>query len=741
MNAPVVKAENAASLKCHETTRDKTGQNLIAEYKQSGHYTNLASNPAPKYGINGTGCAACHGTSHNDANPSASGRCYECHGAVLAPSHRGNSTLIVSNNCATCHNGHNPLGPFVSGRCLSCHAVGQDSNAVGSYVNDNNGVRAVVSEFSRTSHHVTGKVLTDADCAVCHMEGTIGGDVDTSYHMKDNKIHLRNGNPGIQSAAAEYIWDPASPNHSDMDKFCMSCHNSAGAPAAVGIVAGNSATNPFNDTISNGVDGVARNAVVGVYEQFDPSNRSHHGVRAAKYSGRTRATTANPSVFTQYSGAAVSPIYATSGTYGPSPSDGTILSKSNLGASLHTNSLAGIGPTSPGTRMTIYEAGFFVATYTPLGDTRSVADDSVIHCGDCHTVGQFKAGSTTNAAGVATTAVIGAHGSNNEYLLRTSTGVDEIHVNAEFASETTSATGGTSVAPAGTVFGAPYNMKLGIGGPVRPTGGSVALTNPTENFYVCFLCHKANVYGATEAVPFAANPTLTYGETRMGGHGGLHPCNDPVDAESTGKVGSARVNYFGGGEKGGGNLFGYTCAHCHNAGNKGFGGIHGSNTAFGNYSAAGGWANSASTDANVARVSRQTYRFMGGLSLKYNGGATASKWESQVLQKSNREGCYNFSVNSANVSSTGSAKGGGATLVSPATVPGRDYNGAVTAASLPGAANTQWRTDDASAAEFSDGTSGAQIFGTWGACGHHNGSTASGANATSLRKVQRPLTY
>jgi hypothetical protein len=133
---------------------------------------------------------------------------------------------------------------------------------------------------------------------------------------------------------------------------------------------------------------------------------------------------------------------------------------------------------------------------------------------------------------------------------------------------------------------------------------------------------------------------------------------------------------------------------------------------------------------------------MGGLSLKYNGGATASKWESQVLQKSNREGCYNFSVNGNAVSSTGSATGGGTALVSPATVPGVDFNGNVTAASLPNATQTQWRTDTASSnAEFTDGTGGAQTFGTWGACGHHNGTTTAGANATSLRKVQRPLKY
>jgi hypothetical protein len=589
------------------------------------------------------------------------------------------------------------------------------------------------------------------------MEGkVVGGNVvlDLTYHMADTKTHLRNGNTTlagnisqasnaagvITSGGVQYVWDPANPNHTAMDQFCMSCHNAAGATAVAALGLTNpaggamNATNPFGDLIKNNVDGVARPAVVGVFEQFDPANNSQHGVRAKKYSVRNSPTGAAraTSVFTQYSGAAVNPIWNTN----PAFVVGSTSTGHSPVASLHTNSNAGIGPKSPGTRMTIYEAGFFVSSYTPLGDTKSVADDSMIHCGDCHTVGQFKAGSTTNAAGVATEAVIGAHGSVNEYMLRTSTGIDEIHVNAEYSNETVT-TGGTNIPPAGTNLSVPYNMKTGVGGPVRPTAG-VALTNAGENFYVCFLCHKQDVYGAIEAVPFSANPTLTYGQGRMGGHGGLHPCNDPVDAESTGKVGSARVNYFGGGEMGGGNLFGYTCAHCHNAGNKGFGGIHGGNATYGNYSSDGTWANSASTDANVKRVNRPTYRFMGGLSLKYNGGATASKWESQVLQKSNREGCYNFSVDSAT---------GGGARITTGTVPGIDYSGAVTAASLPGAANTQWRTSSDTTAgtngstEFTDGTSGAQIFGTWGACGHHNGSVATGANATSLRKVQRPLNY
>jgi hypothetical protein len=110
---------------------------------------------------------------------------------------------------------------------------------------------------------------------------------------------------------------------------------------------------------------------------------------------------------------------------------------------------------------------------------------------------------------------------------------------------------------------------------------------------------------------------------------------------------------------------------------------------------------------------------MGGLSMRYNGGATVAKWESQVLQKSNREGCYNFAVN--NKSSGGVAQPLAAT-------------------------NTQWVADSGpnvspNNTEFTDGANATQTFGTWGACGHHNGTTTTGANAVPLRKVQRPLSY
>ena len=675
LSPPVEKAQDVACIQCHETTLDSTGQDLIAEFKQSGHYTNSSwtADPRTDNGVTtiGTGCAGCHGPSHNDPNPAASGRCAACHGPTVTDNNHANTYLPSAHSiCSTCHNSHNPFGPFVGGDCLTCHTYAQDASARGNYVNDNNGVRAITVEFTKTSHHVTNKTLTAADCAVCHLEGTTGGAINTNYHMKDNKIHLRNGNPNLSSnqthaTGAEYTWDPANPDHTAMDQFCMSCHNSQGATAAVGIVTGNSATNPFNDGITNGYDMMSRSVVTPVFDQFDTGNSSHHAVRGQKYSGRTRAAAqvANPGVFTKYSGAAVNP-----GIKGGAISNGN----------------AGIGPLSPGSRYTLYEAGFFVSNYTPLGASATVGDDSTLHCGDCHTVGQWKPNATTavtsNPDGTSNVvtglAAIGAHGSVNEYMLRTSNGVDALHHQ-------------------------------------NPTDGTSITNQNVGGTYVCFLCHRQGVYGSDEQYQrYAANPAAypvpaTYATAKLGGHGGTHPCNSPP-YESVGMTGSARVSHVpsvAGDGGGGGNLFGYTCAHCHNAGNKGFGGIHGNNAVWGTYSAASGYASATST--GVAITYRKSYRFMGGLSLRYNGGATAAKWESQATQATNREGCYNFTVGPAGVTA---------------------------------GVNTQWVVGSGNT-EFTDGANADQTFGTWGGCGQHNGSTTAGSGEPSLRKVQRPLTY
>ncbi len=516
MTKPSEKAQDAGCIQCHETTIDTNGQNLIADFKQSGHYTNSGWTGNAKYGITGTGCAGCHGPSHNDPDPSTSGRCYECHGAVLVPSHKGNADLIVQNNCITCHQPHNIMA-FEKGKCIACHAMPQNATAEGDFVNDNNGVRAITTEFSKWSHHVTGVTLNDAHCTACHLEGTVvNGEVlvDTSVHMSNNKTHLRNADTD-----ADLQWDPAAPSFSTLDNFCLSCHDGNGATSPIsakiqafinanGLTAPGktaSATNPFGDTISNGYDKMQRPAVVDAAGQFNTGNNSHHAVIGKKYSGRSRVS-----------------------------KGGTIAD-----ATFTANSSAAM----PGVRSTLYDAGRFNGTYVTLADAAgeagarngglTVGDDSTLHCADCHTVGQYRAADV----GVKpyNKAVIGAHGANNEYLLRNNAGTDARHVGA-----------------VPTVF----------------------TQDGTKPYLVCFNCHVGTIYGGQA------------GSGHAGEHDATNDCNGPyntfgnytasgtarlIGRTSTGALVSNGAGY------GFSNIFGIQCANCHNSGvNNGYGGIHGS---------------------------------------------------------------------------------------------------------------------------------------------------------------------
>jgi len=736
MSPPMEKAQDVPCIQCHETTLDTTGQNIVAEFKQSGHYTNLSWNSflaytsTSKFGalrVTGTGCAACHGPSHNDANPSASGRCYVCH-YTFVPSHQGNNALILTNNCITCHNAHNPLGPFVWGRCTSCHSVGQ--NAPGGYVSDNTGVRAITGvngEFeasTRTntsgyrSHHIyngTGIDPQDAQCIACHLEGTSGPGgmviLDNNYHMIDSMVHLRSGKHSITPDVA---WDPANPVHSDMDNFCMSCHNAAGAVDAYANISSAlkamtpipnalpvSAKNPFGDQLKNAYDGLTRPQVVAVYEQFDTGNVSHHAVRGKKYTARTRAASAYAANFTQYSGATQGNIHISA--------NGTPQVEEYFGSYSTSGPAAGYASTkSSGSRKTLYEANLFTATYTTLNGT-TLGDDSTLHCGDCHSVGQWAPGTANAVAAdgvtiVQTSVAIGAHGSRNEYMLRTSNGTDALHAQ------------GSS------------------------TNGTVAYA--TNGTYVCYLCHKQQAYADNNYFKTDAG----VGVTAYRNHGGLHNSGACESSawNSAGKVGyTTRVGVVGSGVLS--SVFGYTCANCHSSGNQIFGGIHGNaaadgsqkNIKFLSYSTdgtditgatlPGGYTTRsyATEHDTLNAVARLPYRFMGGTSLRYNGGGSASKWEAKTLNGKHREGCYNLTA------TTDTTKLWNTTAPQQSLAGGPGGNAIL---------NNGGNDSAIGASDYSART--AQNSGTagWGACNHHQGSTT-GSSTAPTRSVQRPLVY
>ncbi|HZV82923.1 MAG TPA: hypothetical protein VFF53_12225 [Geobacteraceae bacterium] len=716
LSPPVVKAENSSCLSCHETTRDVDGQNLVVNYKQSGHYANLTNYSAlglKKFGAIYAGCAGCHGTQHNDLNPAASGRCYECHGAFLSARHSSVANLQTA--CGKCHQPHNTAKQT---SCTGCHAVAR--NAGPGFVQDNNGVRAITQEFAKWSHHVTGVALNDAHCAACHLEGTVvGGNLTTDFtvHMKDAKTHLRNADTD-----ADMQWDPAAPNHSTMDNFCMSCHDADGATSAMsvqiqafinsnGLTAPGktaSAKNPFGDTISNRYDKMQRPGVIDVSGQFDVTNNSHHAVKGPRYSGRTRAAgprqIASPATFAQNSSALLQ-----------------------------------------GVRSTIYDAGNLNQLYEPLenagGETaprtgaQTLGDDSTLHCGDCHTVGQWKKGSSTTANGSPTPAAIGAHGSNNEYLLRNSLGTDERHTQNAF---------------------------------IKLTGNIVQYTNPNGAFLVCYNCHNYSKYGSIflqtgvvgghvgeyddagrcngigNTLPFNGytTGTATDGtqfESRFNGpisKYGTTPAFAPgFPLNGTAPTGEQNPDF--------GNIFGIQCNNCHNSGaGNAYGGIHGSKN------------NTNSTLATVdPTVTGGAYidgmgnttkveRFLPGLGNAMHvpgtlGGFTGGTVAGPVTQGTN---IYTYITGGVSNDTNWEQKHWqqtDTTVISPA--------GAVTGTLSRGAGCYTLGTGSAASAlrgpsVTGEGGPATELFDTWGGCDDHNAAQGKGDHGF-IKKIVRPITY
>jgi hypothetical protein len=418
---------------------------------------------------------------------------------------------IGANACTACHGAAGSQNEAAN--CITCHTGVQ---SVTGFVNDNSGVRAIIPEFQKTSHHIYNgptQLPTSEQCAICHLEGhVVAGkvSVDITKHMADTKIHLRNA-----GTDADFAWDPmaAIPDHTGMDNFCFSCHSATGAsspqiqsiqavinaaPVVTGAIA--NAANPFGDLLSNKYDQVTRAAVVNVFDAMDPANASHHAVRAPKYGIKTTSA-----------------------------------------------DMAAIG------QKTLFDGGLFVSDYTPLGaaDGNTVADNSQLHCGDCHTVGQWKNENTKYNK-----AAIGAHGSVNEYMLRNNLGTDVLH-------------NGTT--------------------------------------YVCFNCHNDKA-GVNTNGGYYAGYTNTGTSPTTGHMNGIHAGTNGCLQNTAGNVGNAiaATGRLGGNmyqanntgalvSKGGvaGNITGIACTNCHNAGirnatagqgysnaNTGFGGIHGGNASY-----------------------------------------------------------------------------------------------------------------------------------------------------------------
>jgi hypothetical protein len=560
------------------------------------------------------------------------------------------------------------------GLCIGCHAVAQ--NAGPGFVQDNNGVRAITTEFTKWSHHVTGTTLQDAHCAACHLEGKAENGkivVDPTKHLADAFTHLRNADDDN----VDMVWNPNSPNHTTMDNFCNSCHDALGATSAGSLAiqaiivpaAGQTASplNPFGDTISNRYDKMARGRVVDVDGQFATGNYSHHAVKGKKYSGSERgdgvaARTVDSAAFSANSSAAL-------------PGERRTLREAGVLKTFAAGELRTVKTGNPSVDdaattavLATFNLNTMYETLTPAaGSDATLGDDSPLHCADCHTVGQYAAkGSVAynNAkaayAGYTTynRVAIGAHGSNNEYMLRNTKGTDELHVAANF------------------------NLTA-----LAASGNDYKFSNPGSPFLVCYNCHAFQTYGSVlglhgHAGEYAkGNRCNGENNTFAGYTTGTLTNFANVSNFNKGRLYNASIGNGSSGN-GGGNIFAIQCANCHNSGpeNK-FGGIHGSRI-------------QTYQDAN--NVQQPARRFLSGLgdwkhvpmgsvnTVTNTVGVPADTgWEMEMAGTG--EGCY--------------------TLSSKTTA-------SVSVAS-------------------SQNESGQTMFGTWGACADHGGNPAAGTNVNT----------
>jgi hypothetical protein len=735
---------------CHAATIDPVSQRpILADFlTATGSHNQAGRVDGPNADL---GCQGCHGggAEHNGVgpipfpDPLASNRCITCHTAGgLAPTTQDLTALFnlaktgsngFVDQCARCHTSPDATGALrgihganlTDQNCVTCHSIGQNGPPHGAaQVNDNTGVRAVTAEFAKWSHHVTGVAPNSAHCAACHLEGTVEDGaivVDKTKHMADAQVHLRNAVDD-----SDFVWDPAAPNHNNMDNFCMSCHSATGAISPIsrqiqavimaqGLNAGvntpsaktASPLNPFGDTISNRYDKMQRPAVTNVNDQFNTTNNSHHGVKGPRYTGNSRLTGVD--------------------------AKGSVRRQIKNLAAFAANSSALL----QGARSTIFDAGNFNELYAPLGNaggetaprtgSADLGDDSTLHCGDCHTVGQWTASAannSTNANGSKTTVVIGAHGSNNEYLLRNSLGTDQRHTQNAFTLNASNV---------------------------------VAYTNPGGAFLVCYNCHAYKNYGS-----IYLQSGLDIGGNSLQAHAGEYDqsgrCNGigstlPFNGFTTGVrtdgtqfaprlLGVIGVNtpaapYLGeqspgpGGGTDGGNIFGIQCLNCHNSGlGNAYGGIHGSakntsstlatvNAAVTGGAYIDGLGNTTKVERFLPGLNNAMY-VPGTLGLVVGGVTNDTNWEQKYGAQTATTVIPVNTLTTGVITNTINAGAGCYTI-------GANPAGTQATAALRGPSVT------------GEGGAATNVYGTWGGCTDHAG--AQGGGTAFLKRINRPVTY
>ena len=220
-------------------------------------------------------CQACHTTSKYHRNDVIDGGApdgiYSSDPAARThPQERGDYS---GQTCIACHPHDAGFAPVVvGGSCIDggCHDTSHASSPPR---------REILSEFSLTSHHVSGGTVVQADCEVCHIDkpGTKHQNGVIDLRDPDTGLQIQNG--GSDYSFANLTRDKVANGDAleewvtvVQNEFCFKCHDDDTSRPGLGGAAylGGLAMTPFSTSAT----------VPEVYGKFDPTNNNHHAVRA-----------------------------------------------------------------------------------------------------------------------------------------------------------------------------------------------------------------------------------------------------------------------------------------------------------------------------------------------------------------------------------------------------------------------------------------------------------------------------
>ncbi len=379
----------------------------------------------------GTGdtCTSCH---PHGGQFEGQGTCLGCHDTAT----RGIRRMVGPDFFSDVCDNDNTVPCSVDGDCPSGTCTSDDGRGAGAAIRSHHVGTGLATSAGASS---MGGALTNADCIVCHAEGymdTTSGEPKTnsSFHansvvdLRDADSPVTGNSPSVSVFpydrsvistfnASDSNW--VTQTSSNLDPFCLSCHDTDGASTAylegthsLEIAGGGygtrqaTAMNPFFDgAITNEYDQIDRTPLTGgVVDVASKMDATTNGFCAGNTSTActlaTQATDCN---------GLTPPVCM--------PSDGLYSIHAIRGASVSRYQNYQFGSAGSLASMWIYGRFADTGIAEPEGSRPQWNDQSVMSCADCHT--------TDGANG----SLGNAHGSNSEYLLMDSTGaaVEGIH--------------------------------------------------------------------------------------------------------------------------------------------------------------------------------------------------------------------------------------------------------------------------------------------------------------------------